>query len=124
MASASSVPYPSSRESTNTSFEESSSMGSAPAGFEGAPESSSRLEGAWLKSTDDLATSHAKTFEGTVIRPDAIFVSSFASSLYLRGMWLSSMPKLVLECAHDITVGLHLLIVAARVLHDLVDYEL
>jgi hypothetical protein len=41
MASASSTPYPSSRESTNTSFEGSSSMGSAPARFEGAPEGSS-----------------------------------------------------------------------------------
>jgi hypothetical protein len=41
MASASSAPYPSSRESTNTSFEGSSSMGSAPIGFEGAPEGSS-----------------------------------------------------------------------------------
>jgi hypothetical protein len=41
MASASSAPYPSSRESTNPSFEGSSSMGSAPAGPEGAPEGSS-----------------------------------------------------------------------------------
>jgi hypothetical protein len=31
-------PYPSRRESTYASFEGSSSMGSAPAGFEGAPE--------------------------------------------------------------------------------------
>jgi hypothetical protein len=29
-----------------------------------------------------------------------------------------------LECAHGVAVGHHLLIVAARVLHDLVDYEL
>jgi hypothetical protein len=40
MASASSTPYPSSRESTNASFAVSSSMGSAPVGFEGALESS------------------------------------------------------------------------------------
>jgi hypothetical protein len=37
MGSASSASYPSSKESTNASFEGSSSMGSAPAGFEGAP---------------------------------------------------------------------------------------
>jgi hypothetical protein len=66
-------------------------MGSAPAGFEGASECSSRLEGAWLRSTDGLATSHAKTFRRTVIHPDAIFASSSTSLLYLRGMWLSSM---------------------------------
>jgi hypothetical protein len=41
MASASFAPYPSSRESTNASFEGSSSMGFAPSGFEGAPEGSS-----------------------------------------------------------------------------------
>jgi hypothetical protein len=40
MASASSVSYPSSRESTNASFEGSSSMGSAPTRLEGAPEGS------------------------------------------------------------------------------------
>jgi hypothetical protein len=40
MGSASSVPYPSSKESTNASFEGSSSMGSVPAGFEGASEGS------------------------------------------------------------------------------------
>jgi hypothetical protein len=41
MASASSAPYPSSRESTNASFEGSSSIGSVPVGSEGAPEGSS-----------------------------------------------------------------------------------
>jgi hypothetical protein len=45
-----------------------------------------------LRLTDGLATSHAKTFGGTVIRPDAILASSSASSLYRRGTWLSSMP--------------------------------
>jgi hypothetical protein len=38
MASVSSAPCPLSREITNASFEGSSSMGSTPAGFEGAPE--------------------------------------------------------------------------------------
>jgi hypothetical protein len=37
MASASSTPYPSSRESTNASFEGSSSMGPVPVGFEEPP---------------------------------------------------------------------------------------
>jgi hypothetical protein len=32
--------------------------------------------------------------------------------------------KLVLEGAHGVAVGLHLLVVAAHILHDLVDYEL
>jgi hypothetical protein len=36
-------------------------------------------------------TSRAKTFGGIVIHPDAILASSSASSLYRRGMWLSSM---------------------------------
>jgi hypothetical protein len=40
MTSASPAPYPSRRESTYASFEGSSSMSSAPAGFEGAPEGS------------------------------------------------------------------------------------
>jgi hypothetical protein len=41
MASASSALYPLSKESTNASFEGSSSIGSAPARFEGAPKGSS-----------------------------------------------------------------------------------
>jgi hypothetical protein len=45
IASASWEPYPSRRESTYASFEGSSSMGSAPAGFEGAPEGSVWFEG-------------------------------------------------------------------------------
>jgi hypothetical protein len=45
MASASSAPHPSSRESTYASFEGSSSMGSVPVGLEGAPEGPSRLGG-------------------------------------------------------------------------------
>jgi hypothetical protein len=86
MTSASSVSYPSSRESTNASFEGSSSMGSAPARLEGAPEGSSWFEGAELSSTEGIMTSRAKTFKGTVIRPHAIFAISSASSLYLRGI--------------------------------------
>jgi hypothetical protein len=85
MASASSAPYPSSRESTNASFEGSSSMGSAPTGFEGAPEGSSWFECANPRSTDGFATSRVKTFGGTKIHPDATFASSSASSLYLQG---------------------------------------
>jgi hypothetical protein len=92
MASASLAPYPSSRESTYALFEGSSSMGSAPVGLEGAPEGSSRLEGHGSRLTDGWATSRAKTFGGMVMRPDAILASSSASSLYRRGMWLSSMP--------------------------------
>jgi hypothetical protein len=92
MASASSVPYLSSRESTYASFEGSSSIGSALVGLEGAPEGSSWLEGHDSRLMDGWATSRAKTFGGTVIRPDAILASSSASSLYRRGMWLSSMP--------------------------------
>jgi hypothetical protein len=45
MTSALLAPYPSRRESTYASFEGSSSMGSAPAGFKGAPEGSARFEG-------------------------------------------------------------------------------
>jgi hypothetical protein len=41
MASASSAPHPSSKESTNASFDGFSSMGSVPVGFEGAPKGSS-----------------------------------------------------------------------------------
>jgi hypothetical protein len=85
MGSVSSAPYPSSKESTNTSFEGSSSIGSTPAGFEGTPEGSSWLKGFGSRLTDDFATSHAKTFGGMVFRPDAILASSSASSLYRWG---------------------------------------
>jgi hypothetical protein len=92
MASASSAPHPSRRESTNASLEGPSSMGSAPAGFEGAPEGSVQFEGCGSRVTDGWATCRAKTFRGTVTRPDAILASSSASSLYRRGTWLSLMP--------------------------------
>jgi hypothetical protein len=85
MASASSVPYPLRRESTNASFEGSTSIGSVPAGLEGAPEGPMQFEGCSLRVTDGWATSQAKRFGGTVIRPDAILASSSASSLYWRG---------------------------------------
>jgi hypothetical protein len=85
VASASSAPYPSRRESTYASFEGSSFMGSAPAVFEGAPEGSVQFEGCGSRVTDGWATSRAKTFGGTVIRPDTILASSSASSLYRRG---------------------------------------
>jgi hypothetical protein len=62
MSSASSAPYPSSRESTNASFEGSSSIGSAPVGSEGAPEGSSWFEGVGSRLTDGLETSRAKMF--------------------------------------------------------------
>jgi hypothetical protein len=60
-------------------------MGSVPAGFEGAPKGSTWLEGDGPRLTYGFATSRAKTFGGTVTRPDAIFASSSTSSLYLRG---------------------------------------
>jgi hypothetical protein len=85
MGSASSAPYPSSKESTNASFEGSSFVGSAHAGFEGAPEGSSWFEGVNSRLTDGFATSRAMKFVETVIHPDAILVSSSASSLYRRG---------------------------------------
>ena len=46
-----------------------------------------------LKSTEGLAMSRAKMFWGTVVRLDAILANSSASSLYLRGTWLSSRPS-------------------------------
>jgi hypothetical protein len=33
-----------------------------------------------------------KTFEGTVVRPEAILASSSAVSLYRQATWLSSSP--------------------------------
>jgi hypothetical protein len=44
-----------------------------------------RLEGVCSRLTEGLATSHAKTFGGTVICLDTILASSSASSLYQRG---------------------------------------
>jgi hypothetical protein len=85
MTSASLAPYPSRRERTYASFEGSSSMGSVLAGFEGAPEGSVWFEGCGSRVTDGWAISRAKTFRGTVIRPDAILASSSASSLCRRG---------------------------------------
>jgi hypothetical protein len=85
MALASPTPYPSRRESTNSSFEGSSSIGSSPIGSDGAPEDSSWLEGVGSRLTDGLVISGTKTFGGTVIRPDAKLASSSISSLYRRG---------------------------------------
>jgi hypothetical protein len=44
--------YPLRRESTYTSFEGSSSMGTVPAGFEGAPEGSVWFEGCGSRVKD------------------------------------------------------------------------
>jgi hypothetical protein len=52
MTSASPASYPSRRESTSASFEGSSSMGSTPAGFEGAPEGFTWFEGGGSRATD------------------------------------------------------------------------
>jgi hypothetical protein len=60
MGSASPTSYPSSKESTDVSFEGSSSIGSAPAGFEGASEGSSWLEGVDSRLTDGFATSRER----------------------------------------------------------------
>jgi hypothetical protein len=46
------APYPSRRERTYASFEGSASMGSVPAGFEGAPEGSTWLVGCGSRATD------------------------------------------------------------------------
>jgi hypothetical protein len=51
----------------------------------GSPRGFLLTRGVGLRLTDGLATSRAKTFGGTVIRPDAILASWSASSLYRRG---------------------------------------
>ena len=68
------------------------SMGSASSA-EGFPPGGSAFEGSGsagsLRSMKGLAMSRAKMFGGTVVCPDAILANSSASSLYLRGTWLS-----------------------------------
>ena len=61
------------------------STATAPEGSGAAPMDSAGFP----KSRDGLARSRAKTFGGTVVRPDVILASSSASSLYLRAKWLS-----------------------------------
>ena len=73
------------------SAEGSSANGSTVAAPEGSGAALMASAG-FLKSTDGLVRSRAKTFGGTVVRPDTILASSSASSLYLRVMWLSSSP--------------------------------
>jgi hypothetical protein len=68
----------------NASFEGSSSKGSAPVGSEGAPEGSSRFEGADSRLTDGFEMSRVKTFGGTVIRPDAILVLTVNNCIKVR----------------------------------------
>ena len=46
-----------------------------------------------MNSAEGLVMSRAKMFGGTVVCPDAILANSSASSLYLRGTWLSSRPS-------------------------------
>jgi hypothetical protein len=91
----------------------------------GSPQGSSWLEGDDSRLTDGFATSRAKTFGGMVIRPDTILASSFASLLYLRGDVIElDAVELVLEGPYGVAICLHLVIVATRVLHDLVNHEL
>ena len=74
------------------SVEGSSADGPVVAAPEGPGATPTASAGFW-KSTDGLARSRVKTFGGTVVRPDAILANWFASSLYLRAMWLSSSPS-------------------------------
>jgi hypothetical protein len=99
-------------------------MGSAPAGFEGAPEGSTwfrgRLEGdGWLS---DVPSEDVRG-DGDPPRCDLgkfvrLFVVPAGHVIKLDAV------ELVLEGAHGLAVCLHLVVVAACVLHDLVDHEL
>jgi hypothetical protein len=125
MASASSVPYPSSKESTNASFEGSSSTCSAPAGFEGAPEGSPWFEGVSLGVDGRFRDIPRKDVRGNGDSPQRdlgefihLLVVSAGNVIELDAV------ELVLEGSHGIAVGLHLIVVTAHILHDLVNHEL
>jgi hypothetical protein len=99
-------------------------MGSAPAGFEGAPEGSSCLEGDDSRLTDSFATSHAKTFGGG--DSPRRNLSEFVRLLIVPvgDVIELDVVVLVLEGPYNIAIGLHLVIMATCILHDLVNHEL
>jgi hypothetical protein len=93
----------------------------APEDSGAAPMASAGL----LKSTDGLVRLRAKTFGGTVVCPDAILASSSTSSLYFARDVVELEPvELVFEATHHVAVRLHLLVVAAGLLHHLIDDKL
>jgi hypothetical protein len=69
--------------------------------------------------TDGWATSRAKTFGGTVF-------GEFVRLLVVPARHVVEFyaVELILEGSHILAVRLHLVVVATRVLHDLVDHEL
>jgi hypothetical protein len=115
----------SSKESTNASFEGSSSMGSTPAGFEGAPKGSSWLEGGDPRSIDGFVTSHVKTFGGNGDSPRRN-LREFVRLLIVLAMDVIELDavKFVHEGTHDIVVCFHLFVLTAHILHNLVNYEM
>jgi hypothetical protein len=60
-----------------------------------------------------------------MIHPDAILESLYASSLYRAGDVVElDVVELVFEGSYGVAVGLHLVVMTNRILHDLVNHEL
>jgi hypothetical protein len=107
MASASSVPYPSSKESTNASFEGSSSTCSAPAGFEGAPEGSPWFEGVSLGVDGRFCDIPRKDVRGNGDSPRRDLGEFIRLLVVLAGNVIElDAVELVLEGSHGIAVVL------------------
>jgi hypothetical protein len=75
-----------------TPFRSPSMRRASPSAVEGTSGWAEASSGASLILTDGLYISLEKTTGGTVVRPEAIFASSSAVSLYRRATWLSSSP--------------------------------
>jgi hypothetical protein len=98
-------------------------MGSTPSGFEGVPEGSVWFEGCGSRVTDGWAISRAKTFGGDS-DPPRRDLGEFVRLLIVPAGYVIELDavELVLESPYGFAVRLHLVVVAARVLHDLVDH--
>jgi hypothetical protein len=72
-----------------------------------------------------LATSRAKSFQGNGDSPRRNF-GEFVCLLVVPAGYVVKLDavELVFKGSYDIAVGLHLVVVTARILHDLVDHEL
>jgi hypothetical protein len=100
-------------------------MGSVPAEFEGAPEGSAQFEGCGSRVMDGWVTSRAKTFGGDS-DPPRCDLGELVRLLVIPAGYVIVFDavELVLEGPHGLAVRLHLIVVGARVFHDLVDHEL
>jgi hypothetical protein len=100
-------------------------IGSVPVGFEESPDGSSWLEGLRSRLMDGLATSRTKNVRGNGDSPQRDFGELVRLLVVPAGHVVKLYAiELFLKSLHGIAVCLYLVVMTARVLHDLVDHEL